>query len=1117
MLRIRLLGELRLELEGRPLGVIASRRARSLLAWLAYHPGLHPRSRVAAVFWPDVLETSARASLRTTLATLRRELGETAAGYVVAERERVGLVEGAEVWVDVHHADALTLYRAELLVDLDDDWVLEARQAERERAGELLGALGEAAEAAGDLEAAVTHARRRLELEPVSEDAARVLMRRLALSGDRAAAVAAYEAFRAVLQRELDMAPSGETRALVERLRAERHDEQSDAGALPLPQALTHRAQPQLVGRDEPLAVLRAAWRRASAGSAAVVTVDGEAGSGKTRLLTELAEEVRAAGATVLAGRCVEEGVPAFAPFSEALRPFVAASAGALPAWVTGELARLLPELVPDASPSEGEPRDARDRLFQAVAATIAAAARQAPVLLIVEDLHWADRATLGMLAHAIRTLAGDPLLVAGSLRDEGAEADPPLHALLGDLRRERRLERVLLAGLTDAETGSLATAWLGAPASPELVAAVHRRTGGNPLFVEELVRHLVESHPRRSGDELVPAAGADVPLGVRSVIDRRLARLPELTGRALRVAAVSGEDFALADVALACETTDEALADGLEVAVDGGLVVEAAAPGHYRFAHALVREALIAGLSGTRRALLHRRVAEVLAALPGERRLPEQARHLLDARPLVDAAAAASCALRAAEEAKRTLAYEDAAALLERAAAGELEERDPLRVELLLGLADIRQRLGDAPAADRCLEEAVREARALGNGELLARAALATAGLTVSVGPVRDEVRALLEEALAAVEAASELRPRLLARLAIEVYYAPPPTLRERLSDEALQGGRRAGGRALLEALGARHVALWTPAHTEERLAVADELVIAARAAGDREAELQGINWRVADLFELGELEALRASIADYEQLAAELRLPAYDWYVPLWRGALALLDERPDEARRLSAEGLRIGRSAHDDNAELLFEVQRNGIDGAAGRISDEDFGRMKERAQDSPAAGAWRAALLARMLLLGDADGAERALSDEVAALMAAPLDANWLYTVTTLGVLAAHFDDAPAAAELYRLLAPYGHRIVTVGRGAACSGSAALALGLLAEALGDRAAATAHLEQAVERNDAFGARAFAAAARHALADMLDDEARAERLRHEADTAIAITLPNGLLWRL
>ena len=1118
MLRVRLLGELRLELEGRQLGPIASGRARSLLAWLAYHRGLHPRSRVAAVFWPDVLDRSARASLRTTLATLRRELGD-AASYLVAERERVGLVEGAEVWVDTQHADALELSRADLLVDLDDDWVLEARRTERERAGELLAALGEAAEAAGDLHAAVAHARRRLELDPVSEDGARVLMRRLALSGDRAAAVAAYETFRAGLQRELGMAPSGETRALAEQLREEQRDARPEAGALPLPHALAHGAQPPLVGRHEPLAVLQAAWRRARAGTAAMATVAGEAGSGKTRLLTELAEEVRATGATVLAGRCVEEGVTAFAPFSEALRPFVTASAGALPPWVTGELARLLPELDPDAPPSEGEPRDARDRLFQAVAATIGAAARRGPVLLIVEDLHWADRATLGMLAHAIRTLAAAPLLVGGSLRDEGAEADPALGALLGDLHRERRLERVTLGGLAEADTGSLATAWLGASPSPELVAAVHRRSGGNPLFVEELVRHLVETHPDGEDTALVAAAGADVPLGVRSVIDRRLDRLPEPAGRALRVAAVCGEDFALADVALACETSDEALADGLEVAVDGGLVVEATAPGRYRFAHTLIREALLAGLSGTRRALLHRRVAEVLAALRDQRRLPELAWHLLDARPLVDAAAAASCALRAAEEAKRTLAYEDAGALLERAAAGDLERGDPLRVELLLGLADIYQRLGDAPAADRRLQEAVHEGRALGDGELLARAALARAGLTVSVGPVRDDVRALLEEAHAAVDPSSELRPRLLARLAIEVYYAPPPTLRERLSDEALSGGRRIGGRALLEALGARHVALWTPEHTEERLAVADELVVAAQAAGDREAELQGINWRVADLFELGELDELRASVADYERLAAELRLPAYDWYVPLWRAALALLAHRLDEAERLCEEGARIGRSAHDDNAELLFEVQRNGIDAICGRLTDREFARMEGRAERSPASGAWRAALLARRLLRGDADVA-RDLEDEVTILAAAPLDANWLYTATALGALAAQLGDARSAAELYPRLSPYGHRVVTVGRGAICMGSAALALGLVAATLGERADAVAHLEEAVLRNDQLGAVAFAASARRVLADVLGDGKRAEELRREADATAEATgtaLPHGLAWPL
>src|SRR5215204_249565 len=229
MLRVGLVGELRVELGERKLEPFASRRARSLLAWLAYHRGLHPRSRVAAVFWPDVLDASARASLRTTLATLRRELGEAGAVHVVAERDRVGIVDGPEVSVDLWEAerlaaegrlgDALELRDGELLTDLDDDWVLEERRLHRDRVEELLVALGDAAEASGDPEAAVGYARRRLELDPVSEDAARVLMQRLARSGDRAAAVAAYEAFRVALREGLGMTPSAETRALVEELR----------------------------------------------------------------------------------------------------------------------------------------------------------------------------------------------------------------------------------------------------------------------------------------------------------------------------------------------------------------------------------------------------------------------------------------------------------------------------------------------------------------------------------------------------------------------------------------------------------------------------------------------------------------------------------------------------------------------------------------------------------------------------------------------------------------------------------------------------------------------------------------------------------------------------------
>ena len=1096
MLRVRLVGELRIEFEEQRLGPIASSRARSLLAWLAYYPGLHPRSRVAAVFWPEVLEDSARASLRTTLATLRRELG-AAAEHLVAERQRVGI---ADLWVDVLEAQrlandgqqekALALVDDELLTDLDDDWVLEERRVHRDLVTALLAT---ASEQANDPDTALRHARRRLELDPVSEEAARALMRRLAAGGDRAAAVAVYEELRGALRRDLGMAPSAETRALVEEVRSG----PQDRPPAPLPDALARTEHGPLVGRADALAALRGAWRRASAGAATVVLVGGEAGSGKTRLLIEFGREVHGAGATVLAGRCIEDGAVAFAPFTEALRPYAAEAA--LPEWVVVELSRLLPELGLQAEAPEGRPQDARHRLFEAVAAAIGHAARAGPVLLVVEDLHWADAATVQMLAHVIRTVGWAPLLVAGSLREEDSRG---LHAFLGDLRRERRLERVDLTGLSEADVYRLAGEWLEEPPSRELVAAVRRRTGGNPLFVEELVRHLVES---RVGD-LVAGATTQLPPGVHAVIARRLARLPEGAVRAVEIAAVTGEDFTLAETAAVGDAGDDAVAEALEAAVRAGLIDEAAVPGRYHFAHALVRESVLAGLSATRRALLHRSLAGALDTQPG--RAGEVARHLLEARPLVDAATAARAALRAAEEATRRLAYEDAADLLDRA--GDIEGDERLRTEVLLALGDARQRAGDAASADRCFVSAAAEARALGDAELLARAALGAAGLTVTVGPVRGEVRALLEEALA-VDPGSPLRPRLLSRLAIESYYARPTTLRERLSEEALDGGRRLGGRSLLEALGARHVALWSPAHADERLRIADELVAAARVQGDREAELQGVNWRVADLVELGDLAEARSAIDEHERLAGDLRLLGFAWYVPMWRAMLALMAGQVDEAHRWSEEGERIGRAAGERNAALLFQVQRLAVRYYADSLSDADVAAIEEGARRSPAGAAWRLWASAVTLLRGDHERGRQRVLAEADALDSLPLDANWLYSATVLGIQLAHLGEAEAAATVYPRVLPYRHLVVTSGRASTCSGSVALSLGLLAATLGDHDAAVAHLEEAVRRNDELGAVPFAAAARRTLAALVDDSDRASALRREA---AVVLLPHGLL---
>ena len=277
-----------------------------------------------------------------------------------------------------------------------------------------------------------------------------------------------------------------------------------------------------------------------------------------------------------------------------------------------------------------------------------------------------------------------------------------------------------------------------------------------------------------------------------------------------------------------------------------------------------------------------------------------------------------------------------------------------------------------------------------------------------------------------------------VLARLSIELYYGPAP-VRKRLSAEALDAGRRAGGRSLLKALVARHVALWSPDHVEERMAIADELVATARAAGDREAELEGLNWRVLDLLELGEMPAVRAAIDSHARLAEELRLLSYVWYASMWRATLATMAGRLDEAAVLVEEGARIGRLAQDENAALLFGMQRITLDVARDRLTPADRAAVEDRARTSAARGAWKAWLLVLSIERGDADEAARLLAEEIEHLDAIPIDANWLYAMTTLAVGTAVLGDADAAAQLYPRVLPHAQRIVVAGRGASCLGS------------------------------------------------------------------------------
>ena len=1062
MLRVRLVGELTLEADGKRLELPAPAKARALLAWLALHPGTHSRSEVAGTFWPDVLEESARASLRTALSAVRRSLGPAADGHLVATREVVGL-EGA--WVDAlafeelvaagRPAEALALAQGELLPSLDDEWARDARDHQRRRRAEVLREL---AERADDPAEAVRLARARLALDPLSEEAARDLIERLVAAGDRAGALVAFDELRERLRTTLAIAPSAETHALADaiRRRATRRPPSS-----PL---VDRRTAGVFVGRE--------AERARAAGERGLVVIEGEAGVGKTRLALELARAVRDAGGVALVGRCSEEPLRPYEAWAEALRPLVDdAEAGHREA-----LARLYGET--DASDAEGE----RFGLFEAVRELLAEVAASWPVLVVLDDLHWADRPTLLLLAHLVRAPEGPAVRLVGTYRSSDLHRDHPLGALLADARREHMAERVALRGLTAEATATLVAASTGPQTSQRVARAVHAETAGNPFFVVEIARHLAET-----GAYSVTEVG--LPESVREVLGRRIERLGARVHAVLRDAAVLGERFSLH----ALQGDPDSLVDALDVALAAGLVREEVGPaGTYAFAHALVRQTLYEELSAARRVRAHAAAAQRLLALRRAGRpvsAAELAHHLLEAAPVGDPEAAALEAGRAATEATAALAWEEAAAHAERGLqALEWLDAPPaeLHAGLLLAQGEAQMRAGEREPARAALREAIAAYTALGRPEELARSALALGGVGIVIARPDEEVAGAIEAALAALPPdADRTRARLLARLAIERYYEPPGDARRRLSDAALDAARRAGDDATLAAaLNARHVALWDPDHAHERLAVAEEMIAVAERAGDRELALQGRNWRVVDLFELGRIGAWWEQVTNHGEMAEALRLPTYAWYTPLWSGVRAVLEGRFEDAARARERARALGAAAGDGNAELFTDMLEYGERMLQGALTAYDLRYAEEQIRSSPAGIAYRTAYA---WLLADAGRTDEARA-ELAALApdrfaVVPFDANWMSAMAELSEAALLLGERDHAAVLRELLTPYAGSTTPAGRATAQYGLVEDFLGRLGLLLG-ASQARGQLDRALRFYERHGWEPFARRARAAL---------------------------------
>lgn len=645
MLHVMLIGQLRIVVDGEDRTPPRVDRPASLLAWLALTPGMHARGSVASRFWPDVLDSSALGSLRSATWSLRRQLG-AGGDFLVATRDRIGL-DGEGLWVDARELealiaagrdeDALKLAEGELLAGVEGEWVDEPRERHRACTIDLLGRLVHRAAQAGDLARAADLARRRADLDPLSEDLHRDLFQRLADAGDRGAALTAYADLRRRLSTTLGVGPSEATRAVVATLSTDRPI--SDGT---LPHRLRRLEGSPFVGRAIELRLLRSVWRRANdGGRPQVALLVGEPGIGKTRLAARFAGEVAAAGGTVLYGGAADGVAVPLEPFLEALQG--------------GEALAL-----DDLALAENEPAEKLRALFALVERSLAGRASSGPVLLVLDDLHWADRATMLLLGYLMRSQVGDRLLVLALFR-ERETAGSALAETLAALRRECDVERLELRGLELREVEELVGADEDTSMAVPHAELIARRTGGNPYFVRELARDVAASGSTHL--DFVPAA-------IRDLVSARVARLGERTVEALAGAAVLGERFMVPVLERMLGAAPGEIDDALDAAIAAGFIHELNT-GRFSFVHTLDREAVYMRLGPARRAALHRRAANAIAEVQGEDSWPSSAAialHLCSAAE--DPTAAIDAASRAAEAAIEKAAYGLAVLLLTRALA---------------------------------------------------------------------------------------------------------------------------------------------------------------------------------------------------------------------------------------------------------------------------------------------------------------------------------------------------------------------------------------------------------------------------------------------------------------
>jgi len=853
-----------------------------------------------------------------------------------------------------------------------------------------------------------------------------------------------------------------------------------------------------VVGREAELAALADLLGRMLSGHGAIVALVGEPGIGKSHTAQTLAR--RATGVRTLWGRCNEEpGAPPYWPWLQIMRVWLEghdddelrATLGAAAA----PIAEILPEIrhrFRDLGPllPTPDPQQQRFRLFDAMAGFWKAAAAAEPLLLIIDNLHWADASSLRMLEFFASEIADSHILLLATYRDTELGRQHPLSVTLGDLARHGHFHRFRLAGLNRQETATLIAQSGGAGLTPPLLDGIYSQTEGNPWFIAETTRLLIqEGVLGRRAQERAAAprvlASIRIPEGVREVIGRRLNRLSPQANHVLERAALIGRTF---DLQLLRRVLDETLAPNLQNTIEEALqshVLEPAEqPGWFQFSHALIRETLYDEIAIPTRSGLHLQVAQAIEERykddDPDRHLPALAHHYARALPGADAGRATDIARRAAERATRLLAHEEAARYyrlaLQAAGAMSASARDSgLTIRLSNALGESLTAAGEYLQAREAFEQAMSLASASNAIDQMTRAALGFETATWAPGLPGQAAARLLREALAA-QASGDSTPKaqLLSSLARALIFSGEDAQAAIVREQAVAMARRSGDKGTLVAtLVATLSARWQPERSAERLRDIDEAIRLAEGEGNVLYALDAQAWQLFELMELGELPAWRERLEQYEYRAAELRQPFVRYVVATSRATFALLEGRFDDAERLIAQALQIGRRMPGLDAPGVYGMQMFTLRCEQGRLR-ELAPLVRAFVNATPRAGMWRpglALLYAEIDLLDEARSEFEALAaDDFAVVRHDGLRAA---SLAYLAQVCARLDDKKRAELLYAMLLPYDGRNLLIGTTVGCFGAAASLLGLLATTQCKWQDAERHFESALTMNFRQGA--------------------------------------------